>query len=160
VCIILKTNKPDIAESMMFMLVHKRKHSVNYPVLQGGDLVPCLFHTHTTNEEVYNNFIIPLSNFRVVQYETYIDVTIKEVPLKVLNKLAYKRKYIRGAICLCTDPRIEHCADWSDLGCFRFLFKMNKPKISREDKGLKFRIDFVKGEGTIGKDIFLPDREQ
>jgi hypothetical protein len=98
----------------------------------------------------YHNFIIPLQNFEIKEHEKFKEVTF-EFPSNLLKKL--KKKYYYIAISLTDDPRVEHAIDWSDLGCFRMVYKMSNVKIEKN----KNKVRFVT-QDYLFKDLTIPDR--
>lgn len=157
----LKT-KPDVSECMMFMLVSKQVEElpVGYSMydFQANRMSYNVFHIKSSSE-LFENFILPLNRTQIKQYSDRLEVRLFNVSDLVSKHIKKRKDYLRGALCFTTDPRVEHCADWSDLGMFRMLYKFHKPKIVSEGKDLLILIELKDGQPSIGKDFFLADRE-
>jgi hypothetical protein len=99
-----------------------------------------------------SSFIIPLKNFDVYYYEKH--VCIKLPFSNDLMKKITTEKYMKCAITMTDDPKIEWAADWSDLGTFRLVFKIMQPTIKKKENELQIWF----GRDQFQKDLWMPDK--
>ena len=156
-----KQNKPDIAETILLMFVYDKKEKQF--LADPYDIINPSIYTRVipvdSTKEIFLNHFLPLRDFQWIQYEDRLELRIFDLPEDTLKGFDLKKKYKRGALTLTTDPRVESASDWSDLGMFRLLYKFNEPKLSIEENTLLITIQLKEGQPSIGKDLFLADRE-
>lgn len=105
-----------------------------------------------------DTIILPLSNFDVVEhdnrYELHLFTSGKNVVLR--DDLAIEQ----GALSLTDDPRIEWASDWSDLGCFRLVYKFVQPQVKRFKTKVKFIVPKKEGVNLFEQHMTLPDKKK
>lgn len=128
----LEKDKPEITKHLVITAITKKAKETPYFLDEGDE---------------YKTIVIPLTNFGFIEYE-------KESTLYIRSKIKLPKKIDRLALTITTDPKIEHAGDWSDLGQFRFVVKILKPKLSYD--GEKTLLTFKKI--NFQQDLWMPDR--
>ena len=148
-------DKQEITKVMLLTLVYnvKERKTRKIPGLSG---LGWNYEGVEETVEKYENFVLPLENFDVIEENTQNLLILKtDEELKIP-----KRKYVKAALSLTNDPKITFAGDWSDLGCFRLVYKIFKPTINVMKN--KVIISSVRNEEKkdYGKDrdLTVPDR--
>jgi hypothetical protein len=106
----------------------------------------------------HEHHIIPLQNFWLEENDGRTAFMFPKVPKEIRDRLV-RGKYDQMAISLTDDPKCEHGLDWSDMGCFRLVYKLVNPTITLHKKsGLKFLIDEKKKGSHWDRDITVADK--
>lgn len=139
-------NKPKITEIMMLAFTRERKwrwiDTANVP--------------HNEVEEEDECFIVPLTGFTIREDENENELVIK-IPDDIKPKF---KKYKRFAISLTDDPRATWAGDWSDLGCFRLVYKFYDCRVDIEDGYLYVRNKRKKDDPCRDRDLIIPDKKR
>lgn len=155
--------KPWVTESMLLSFVTEvdSTHVCHVPKLSDDSVFSTSEYYLSETNEVIINHVLPLRDFTIEEKEAFDVITIHDLPKPVLQKIRQSSGYLRGALSVTDDPMVEWAGDWSDLGCFRLVYKFWKPIISVVDTKLTLTIPFL-DEGTRGKqrDITIPDKER
>ena len=136
--------KPNITQIMMIALTRDFKWT--YSTADG--------YSANASDEEHERFIVPLKNFSFLETDDLNTLTVP-VPKEVKAKF---KKYKRVTLSLTNDPRVTWASDWSDLGCFRLVYKLYNAKV--EIKGNKLIVTSPRKEGDPGRDrdLTIPDR--
>jgi hypothetical protein len=142
-----KSNKPDVAQSMMLCLVTRREKRPNWIQRLREKLHHAFLDKNYTSgyighDEVLNQWILPLQNYDIIETENEAILRIPNcrgalhkadetqdqyVPVLTFDDLQTSlndsQHYIKAALSVTDDPRVEWACDWSDLGCFRQVHK-------------------------------------
>lgn len=147
--------KKKITEVMLLTLVYNAKEKE----LKKMSFLGIGGHTYSTVEktvEKYENFVLPLDNFDVIEENTQNLLVLKtDEELKIP-----KRKYVKAALSLTNDPKVTWAGDWSDLGCFRLVYKLFKPSITVMKNKIIISSPRNEEKKDYGKDrdLTIPDR--
>lgn len=142
-----KLEKPEITKVMMVSCISKGKGK--YAKMDKEHFV---FKENFKNgSEKLTNFILPLSNVEIYQYEMHSEIHVK---FTKANMSKVKKKYSRIAISFTNDPRCNHAVDYSDMGCARLVYKLWE--VETYLKGLNTVI--FRSKGNVIREFTVPDR--
>jgi hypothetical protein len=141
------TEKKEITKVMLLSLAYYVKEKKIKTMSSFLGLGGKSFSEVEEEVEHYENYILPLDNFEMIEEEHIHRLVLKGKGLKIP-----KRKYIRATLSLSNDARMTWASDWSDLGCFRLVYKLFFPKI----KVVGHRL--IIESKTRDRDLTIPDR--
>jgi hypothetical protein len=137
--------KKEITKVMLLSLAyHVKKNTV---VPRRTELGEDIMAVKDEKVEEYFNYVLPLDNFDMIEEDKCNRLILKVKDIKLPRK-----KLIRATLSLSNDARMTWASDWSDLGCFRLVYKLFDPKLKLE--GNKLIIEASRRD----RDLTIPDR--
>ena len=143
--------KKEITKVILLSLAYSVKE-IDEKTMHGFLGLAKTYKTKKTVEK-YENFVLPLENFDMIEEDKCNKLVLNGKGLTVP-----KRKYSRATLSLGNDARMTWASDWSDLGTFRLVYKLFKPKVYFQGNKLILESPRTKKEPGRDRDITIPDR--